>query len=308
MKDSVIGVDIGGTNIRVGLVNESLEVMRKKTILTDSFGSADELLTGIRQMIGIVNEERRARLIGIALPVPWKYGTEYLVDATNIPYMENLPIRAIQSYFPDYEVYLENDVNVIALLEAEHGASKGCSHSMYITVSTGIGSGIVVHNEIFHGAHGYAGEIGNMFVSDRNHLHSSLYVGTLESLCSGKALDDESKRLYGQDAMTQTLFERYHQHDNQAAEVIELWVEHFSRALASLMQTIDPDMFVLGGAVIDNNKWLIERVKENAKSKVLAKLKTGIRIASPAFGPDAGMIGAAYNAWNKSSKLYGGRQ
>jgi glucokinase len=108
--------------------------------------------------------------------------------------------------------------------------------------------------------------------------------------------------------MTQTLFERYHQRDKKAAEVIELWVERFSRALASLMQTIDPDMFVLGGAVIDNNQWLIERVKESAKGKVLANLKSGIRIASPAFGPDAGMIGAAYNAWKKSRQALRGSQ
>jgi glucokinase len=295
MKDCVIGVDIGGTNIRVGLLNENLEITRKETALTDSFGSADELFTGIRQMIQIVDTDGRVGRIGMAMPVPWRNDTEYIVDATNIPCIESMPMRTIQSYFPDYEVYFENDVNVIAFLESEQGASKGCSHSMYITVSTGIGSGIIVHNEILHGAHGYAGEIGSMIVSDSSN-HSSLSDGTLESLCSGKALEDESKRLYGRDATTQTLFERYHEQDEKAAEIIELWVERFSRALASLMQTMDPEMFVMGGAVIDNNPWLIDKVMDNAKSKVLYHLRDSIRIMNSAFGPDAGMIGAGYTA------------
>jgi glucokinase len=185
MNESVIGVDIGGTNIRVGLVNGDLELERKETALTGSFQSADELFKQIQQMIENVDTNKKARKIGIAMPVPWKDNTAYIVDATNIPCLENMPIRTIQSYFPEYEVYFENDVNVIAFLESEHGASKAYKHSMYITVSTGIGSGIIVNNEILHGAHGYAGEIGSMIVSDTNKNHSSLYSGTLESLCSG---------------------------------------------------------------------------------------------------------------------------
>jgi glucokinase len=300
MNESVIGVDIGGTNIRVGLVNGNLELERKETALTGSFQSADELFKQIQQMIENVDTFKKARKIGIAMPVPWRDSTAYIVDATNIPCLENMPIRTIQSYFPEYEVYFENDVNVIAFLESEHGASKAYKHSMYITVSTGIGSGIIVNNEILHGAHGYAGEIGSMIVSDTNKNHSSLYSGTLESLCSGKVLEDESKSLYGSDATTRTLFEKYHNKDAKAAGVIDLWVEHFSSAIATLMQTIDPDIFVIGGAVIDNNQWLIEKVIENSKNKVLENLRNSINIVLSTFGPDAGMIGAGYVAQKNS--------
>jgi glucokinase len=296
MNDCVIGVDIGGTNIRVGLVNGELDLERKETALTGSFQSADALFSQIRQMIENVDTDKKARKIGIAIPVPWKDNTAYIVDATNIPCMENMPIRTIQSYFPNYEVYFENDVNVVAFLESEHGASKDYKHSMYITVSTGIGSGIIVNNRIHHGAHGYAGEIGSMIVSDTNKNHSSLYCGTLESLCSGKVLEDESRLLYGSNATTHTLFEKYHNKDEKAAGVIDLWVEHFSSAIATLMQTIDPDIFVMGGAVIDNNQWLIEKVIENAKNKVLENLRDSIKIVISTFGPDAGMIGAGYAA------------
>jgi glucokinase len=300
MNDYVIGVDIGGTNVRVGLVNEKLEVITKEMALTHDFGTAEELFIAIRQMIGIVDAKQRTNKIGIAMPVPWRRDTEFIADATNIPYLENVSIRAIRSYFPEHEVYFENDVNVIAYLESERGASRGSSHSIYITVSTGIGSGIIVGNEILHGAHGYAGEIGSMFVSDQRNDKGN---ETLETLCSGKALEDVSKKLYGEDATSSLLFERYLAKDNRAAEVITVWVERFSRAIASLMQTFDPDVFVLGGAVIDNNRWLIDQVIEHVKSKVLHNLRSQIRITIPAFGLDAGMIGAGYTALRQSQQV-----
>lgn len=300
MSEYVIGVDIGGTNIRVGLLNEQFELIRKETVLTSSFGSAEALFAGVRQLIGVVDNERRASKVGLAIPVPWREGTAFIVDAGNVPCLEGVPVQTVRSYFPEHELYFDNDVNVIALLEGERGASQGNSISMYITVSTGIGSGIVVRGEVLHGANGYAGEVGSMIVSDCDNGHSFLYAGTLESLCSGTALEAESKKLYGGDATAKTLFDKYQSKDKQAEEVIARWVEYFSRGIASLMQTLDPGMFVIGGSVIEHNPWLVEQVVESTKGKVFDQLKDRIRIAAPAFGSDAGVIGAAYTAWKRS--------
>ncbi|REE56309.1 glucokinase [Paenibacillus taihuensis] len=300
MSEYVIGVDIGGTNIRVGLLNEQFELVRKETVLTSSFGSAEQLFAGVRQLIDTIDSERRARKVGMAIPVPWREGTESIVDAGNVPCLEGVPVQTVRSFFPEHELYLDNDVNVIALLEGERGASRGTVLSMYITVSTGIGSGIVVRGEVIHGANGYAGEVGSMIVSDRDNEHSFLYAGTLESLCSGTALEVESKKLYGGDATAKTLFEKYGSKDKQAEEAIARWVEYFSRGIASLMQTLDPGMFVIGGSVIEHNPWLIEQVVESTKGKVFDNLKDRIRIAPPVFGSDAGVIGAGYTAWKRS--------
>lgn len=87
------------------------------------------------------------------------------MDATNIPWLEEVSVETLRSYFPGYQVFIDNDVNVVALLEAHYGAAKGCRNAMYITVSTGVGSGIIIDNKILRGSHGYAGEIGSMIVS-----------------------------------------------------------------------------------------------------------------------------------------------
>ncbi|MBS4219157.1 ROK family protein [Bacillus sp. FJAT-49711] len=292
MSDGVIGIDIGGTNIRVGFLDKQLQLIRKETALQTQFRNAGDMFTYVRKMISKVDVDRKADKIGIAMPVPWRDDTKIIFDATNIPFLENMSIQKICSYFPGYDVFFENDVNVIALLESNYGAAKGYQHSMYITISTGIGSGIVVNNDIFHGAHGYAGEIGNMMVSDRN--------GSLELLCSGQALEQESKRLYGSEATSRLLFEKYHAKDIHAVEVIELWIERFSNAIASLMQTMDPHIFVFGGAVIYHNQWLIERIIESAEKKILPNLKGKAKIVMSKFGPDAGIIGAGFIALKKS--------
>ncbi|UVI29104.1 ROK family protein [Paenibacillus spongiae] len=300
MSSFVIGVDIGGTNIRVGLVNENLELIRKEQVLTGSFQHAEEIFAAIRAMIEKVDHDRKASKIGMVLPVPWNGRTEVIVDATNIPCLENVPIGMIQSFFPEYELYFENDVNAITLLESDHGAAKAYDQPIYITVSSGIGSGIIMNKQLVHGSHGYAGEIGSMIVSDSGKNHSTLYDGTLESLCSGIALEEESKLLYGSHATASLLFEQYHKQDEQAIEVIELWIKHFSNAIVSLMQTLDPDIFVVGGAVIHHNQWLIDRVTASARKKVLPHLSGHIQITVSHFGPDAGIIGAGYNVYNKA--------
>ncbi|MBS4200549.1 ROK family protein [Bacillus sp. FJAT-49732] len=292
MCNGVIGVDIGGTNIRVGFLDENLQLVRKETALQNQFSDADDMFTYIREMISRVDPDGKANKIGIAMPVPWREDVEFIVDATNIPFLEKMSVEKIRSFFPGYAVYFENDVNVIALLEARYGASKEYKHSMYITISTGIGSGIVLNNKIFHGAHGYAGEIGSMIVSN--------FDRSLESLCSGQALEHASKNLYGNEATTSLLFEKYQAKDKNAVETIELWIEHFSSAIASLMQTIDPDMFVFGGAVIYNNQWLIGKIIESAEKKLLLNLRGKINIVMTNFGPDAGIIGAGNIAMEKS--------
>ncbi|SDN43624.1 glucokinase [Fictibacillus solisalsi] len=300
MNESVIGVDVGGTNIRVGLVENGLSLTRKETALTTEYKEPDKIFKSILDMIKKIDPDHTAKKIGIGLPVPWPDEAEKIVDATNIPGLEEVSVDTLRSYFPGYQVFIDNDVNVVALLEAHYGAAKGRKNAIYITVSTGVGSGIIIDNKVLRGSHGYAGEIGSMIVSGHKKNHPSLYDGSLESLCSGLALEEESKVLYGEGATSALLFEHYQTNDEEAKKVIDLWVEHFSNAIASLMQTIDPDIFVLGGAVIHHNPWLVEKVAECTRKKVFKNLREKINIVINQFSTDAGVIGAGYLAIHQS--------
>lgn len=106
MGNFVIGVDIGGTNIRVGLVNEHLELVRKESALTRDFQNADEIFKTVKEMTAKVDHEQLASKIGIVLPIPWNDQTQFIRDITNIPCLENVSIETIRKFFPNYEVFL----------------------------------------------------------------------------------------------------------------------------------------------------------------------------------------------------------
>jgi len=292
MKEYVVGIDVGGTNIRVGLMNSKLEILKKETALTKQFETAKDFIKHIKAMIDKVNVDKKADTVGIVLPVPWMEGNEKITDATTVPFLENVKYEDIKKELLGYDVHFENDVNVIAFLEANVGGAVGYENSIYITVSTGIGSGVIIGNQIYHGANGYAGEIGRIPL-----YHSKKGRQVFEDLCSGTALLEESNRLYGKDAnKSKKLFDKYQVGDAKAVQVIEEWKEMFSDGLAATLQMLDPGVVVLGGPVIINHAWIVEELIESTSRKLLDCLVEKMKIVTSQFGIDAGLLGAGYYA------------
>lgn len=299
MTEKVIGFDIGGTNVRVGLIDENLQLLSKKVADTSSFQTKEELFTSIKETIRELDPSEEVKKMGIVLPVPLTPGIEMLSDATNVPFLESVQISEIREFFKGHEIFIENDVNAVAILEANIGSAKEHQYSLYITVSTGIGSGIIINREVFHGTHGYGGEIGSVQLSDSKGGFSK---GTLENLCSGTALEQKSKSLYGDNATSRLLFEKYQEGDEGAIQSIGEWIEYFSSGMASLIHCFDPGIIVLGGAVILHNQWLVEKILEKTKEKVFSNLVNKVKMVVSEFGNDAGLIGAGYMALKNNNK------
>lgn len=293
MTKKVIGIDIGGTSVRVGLIDENLNLLSKEVANTSDFSSQNDLFHAIKEMIQKVDSAGETSKIGICLPIPWTPDLEEIVDAINISYLDTVKISEIKNYFKEYEVYIENDMNVIAILEANLGSSKEYKHSLYVTVSTGIASGVIINREIFHGTNGYGGEVGNIQLTDS---HGNFSEGTLENLCSGLALEQKSKQLFGEEADARLLFEKFHEGNELAEEAVDDWIEYFSSGMASIIHCFDPEIIILGGSVIMNNEWLIEKVVEETKEKVFPNLVNKVNIVISKFGNDVGILGAGFLA------------
>lgn len=300
MINHVIGVDIGGTNIRAALLTDKLHLVKKEIALTTDFRTANDFLMQIKKMTDSVDPNGMAGAISIVLPVPWTSNKEFIADATNIPYLENLSVETVRKFFPRYKVYLENDVNVIALLESDLGAARESRNSVYITVSTGIGSGIIINNQIYHGANGYAGEIGSIIISHKECTREHPLKGSLEELCSGKALEQMSINLYGEGATARQLFTCYEEGEQNAGKVVERWFGGLVTGLAAVIQMMDPEIIVLGGPVILNHNWMIEKIRKEIPQKVLGQLGNKTKILAAEFGTEAGITGAAYYALKQS--------
>ncbi|MBC2322007.1 ROK family protein [Listeria booriae] len=282
-----IGIDIGATNMRVGLFDPADQLVAREQSNTEATSGATQALEKLVRMIEAVDPERLASGIGIGAPGPLDVDNGIILDAPNLPGWHGFRIRDELESLAGKAVFLMNDAKVAALAEAKIGAGAGYSSVQYITVSTGVGGGLVCGGEVFAGSHQHASELGNMIVD------VSLKNGTLEDLCSGTALKRESKVLFGKDKTAADLFMHYDAYHPEARRVIASWLQHFGAALTSIIQVIDPEVFVLGGAVILHNPWLVEELKMVVAQRVYGTMKETIQLKVASLGDDAGLYGAA---------------
>lgn len=291
-----IGVDVGGTSARVALLDENFNIVEKKTIETGK-KDFDEVINNIAQLIIDIDQDKKAELVGFATPGPLDLDKGMILDAPNLPTWRNKPFINIIEEKTNRKAFLTNDANAAAIAQAIEDDSNTL---VFITVSTGVGGGIVYEGKLLEGKKAYAGEFGLMIIADDDRNHEQLYAGTLESLCSGTALALEASKRYNTEISTKELFDRYENNEEIAKEIIDLWIEHFSRAIANLLLTIEPDIFYIGGSVVLKNPWLLDKVKERTKNKVYEGLKEKIDLEIARYGEDAGIVGAAYNAYVKN--------
>lgn len=288
-----IGVDVGGTSARVALLDENFEILKKETIST-GLRDFDEVISDIANMINNIDPEKKAKIVGFDTPGPLDLDKGMILDAPNLPTWSNKPFVSKIEELTGRKTYLTNDANAAAIAQAIEDKSETL---VFITVSTGVGGGIVYQGKLIEGKKAYAGEFGLMIIADDDRKHSQLYKGTLESLCSGTALALEASKRYDREISTKELFDLYEEKDQIAIDIIELWAEHFSRAIANLLQIIEPEVFYIGGSVVLYNPWLLEMVKEKTKNKLYEGLKDRVNLKIAKYGENAGIVGAAYNAY-----------
>lgn len=287
-----LGIDLGGTNIRVALVKDG-EIISKKEVLTEASLGPNQAIDKIIDLIKSVNCNNLASSIGIGSPGPLDTKNGIILDAPNLPGWCGTEICKILSERTGYKVKIENDANVAGLAEAIYGSGKGSEIVQYITVSTGVGGGLIINNKIISGAQSCTSEIGAMIVSSEDRKHKTLPKGALESLCSGTAIAKIASERLGYNLTTKEVFELYKEGNKICNEIISKWIDDFSSGIANLVHVVNPDVFIIGGSVITNNAWLIDEVKKATSKKVYKSLSDHIRILLPKYCDTAGLIGAA---------------
>lgn len=281
-----IGIDMGATNMRVALFQSDTQLVAREQVKTEAALGPAQALEKLVKMIQLVDPKCLAVGVGICAPGPLDLANGSILDAPNLPGWFGFSIRNQLAKYVNRPVFLINDAKAAAIAEASIGAGRGFNSVQYITVSTGVGGGFVYGGELFSGSHNHASEIGNMIVD------ASLPNGTLENICSGSALLYASKKLFGEDKTAAELFEQYKANHKQAHQVIDEWLQHFSAAVTSIIQVIDPEVFVLGGSVILHHPWLIEKLQPVVAGQVYSSMKENIQLKVASLGDDAGLYGA----------------
>lgn len=283
-----IGFDIGGTYLRAAIVDEQGIIFwqqAQETIKNDKQALLDQIVTMIEQAL-LFDSDVCGIGIGISGPVTPRSGYVHVLPNVGVA---DFDIAEHLANYYSLPVHVANDANAAGLAEAILGEGKGHRVVQYVTLSTGVGGGLIIDGHIWTGTHGFAQEIGNMMIAPgQSAPNQSLNEGSFESWCSGAGLIKIAHQNGIFVHTTKEVFER-----PDCALIIEEWLHHLGIALSNLINIIEPDIIVLGGGIMKSSRHFFDRLIPIVKAHVYRQLAPYIQIKSAKLGQDAGLVGAA---------------
>ncbi len=308
MKDLRIGVDLGGTNIAVALVGPQGEIIARvsnPTLATPEDGQTkivERIVLTIKELLDNYGSKEEIKGIGIGVPGVCDIEKGVVVWAPNL-FWKNVHIRsALENEF-NLPTYIDNDANAAALGEAWSGAGKGKSNIVCITIGTGIGAGIVLNGEIFHGMSNGAGELGHVTVVEDGPKCNCGNTGCLEALAAAPAIAKMGKEAANSGVETalakykevsaKEVFTEAKNGDKVANEIVSSVANNIGLALANVINILNPEQIVIGGGVAAAGDTLFVPLKEVVAKRALSALYNDVEIVPAQLGNDAGIIGAA---------------
>mgnify|MGYP004492826187 FL=1 len=292
-----VAIDIGGTNTRVALVNENLEITDRQQFPTDS-ENPGVTLGEIAQVVK--GYECTIAGVGMSCPGPLDLIHGQILTPPNLHGdWQHLFVARELSNLTGLPVYLNNDGNLAALAEAVAGEGKDYRYVQFLTVSTGIGSGFVIDRQIYQGAHGWANEVENTVMWEGGPCHGTILPGGIEGISSGTAITTRAKKAGLQVKHAGEVNDLAKSGNEIAEKIMTDAKTHLANFIAGIYNLTDPDIVILGGSVAIKVEGFVEEVEALVKSKVYEAQRSFIKVRKSTLNEDSGLIGAAYLAFSK---------
>ena len=307
-----IGIDLGGTGIKAGVVDENGNIILKDSCPTGAERGYGAVIQDMA-MLAIDATKRSGhrmdeiKAIGIGLPGVMDPRTGRVPFCTNLGW-HDVPIIEEMAKYTDRPVFVDNDATVAGLAESVAGVSAGCENSVFVTLGTGVGGGVVIGGKVFSGSHGVASEIGHMVTVAGGEMCTCGNRGCWERYASATALIREGRKLCG--AKPETALLKAVDGDLKAItakHVIDLakagdpdcmalfddYVYHLCVGLSNLVNVYDPEVIALGGGVSHAGEFLLNAVRAKLPEMIFYKDMPYARVELARLTNDAGIIGAA---------------
>jgi glucokinase len=311
-----IGVDLGGTNIKAGVVNPEGKTVEKLSIKTNAERPMEDIIADMGQIALDVTAACNLNIsdisaIGVGSPGTPDNRSGVLVYATNLPF-RMAPIRSVIGKMTGLPVYIDNDANCAAMAESVVGAAQGIADSVTITLGTGIGAGIIINHRIYSGFNQAGSEFGHTVLVSDGVLCSCGRKGCFESYGSATGLIRMTGEAAAQDSSSilnrlikekngkisaKTAFEAMREGDRTATDVVDRYLEYLADGLANVVNAFMPEVLVIGGGVCNEGDALLIPLLSKMEGKTFfgpGVRKTEVRLAK--LGNGAGIVGAAMMA------------
>jgi glucokinase len=291
--ETLLGMDLGGTKIAVAAVRDG-QITSKIVVPTPKGGWRSVFDAMIEAGLEVMKTAPDIAAIGVGVPGPIDFKRGVVKFAPNIPGFTEAPVTQALSEGLGRKIELENDANAAGLAEHSYGAGRGASSSIFITISTGIGGGIILNDRIWRGANGIAGEVGHIVALPGGVIAGSGVAGALEAVASGTAIARDASFAFARPMDTREVFELAESGDWKALKIVDQAARYIGSAIADMQKTYDPEVFVLGGGVSEVGDFFLNKIRAAALDGAKGFAEPVIRKA--VLGGDAGVIGAALAA------------
>ena len=290
MSDLYLGIDLGGTFVKLGISTEKGEVKGSMSIPTRPDLGPENTVQRIGEAADVLQKKfGKVRACCSGVPGPLDLPRRILMKANNLPGWNNVRFPQMLGNRLAMPTYMENDANCAAWGEYVAGAGRGSRSLVLYTLGTGVGGGIILDGDMWVGSSGAAGALGHMVIDPSGPLCPCGQKGCVEQYASASAVAVK----FGQGS-AKDCFDAARNGNKDAVSVVDWSVEGLSRGVASVIQVLYPDVVVLAGGMALAGEFLIEKVRVSVKKKVYDVFEDKVRVeASQLPGDDAGWLGAA---------------
>jgi len=299
MKKHIIGIDFGGTNIKMGVVNPDGKIISREHIDTLScVESKTKLIKSIVLHVERIIEKSSLKKkdisgIGMGLPGlinPMKGVVTFL---PNVPGWKNVPLKKIMEKALNIPTFIDNDVNLITLGEWKYGAGKGYDNLVCLTLGTGVGSGLILNGSLYRGEGFVAGELGHMPLNEKGPVCNCNGIACLECYVGNQRLLAQVGKLFKNKNITlKDVFELANQSNVRAIQFWEEVAGHIGNALVGVVNLLNPRVIIIGGGVANTYKYLNGTISRILNERAMSVQSKMVKISKAKIGDDAGIIGA----------------
>ena len=308
-----LAIDLGGTQLRAALVDAAGQLHHRKSVRTapakEAVEIVDQMADLARQVLAGCGADE-VESVGLCSPGPLDVEEGRIISVYTIPSFIDVPIvKLLEARLP-YRVHLENDGVAAAAGEWKHGAGQGVRSMVYITVSTGIGGGIIADGQVLYGRKGLAGHVGHIKIEANGRRCGCGNPGCWEAYASGTfwaqtaqaAAAGRSDTLLGQNGATidpPAIFAAANMGDRLARQLVAEEADYLGIGIVSLLHLLSPEVIVMGGGVMNGFDQLIGGIRQRVEADAMPAFRA-VPIRKAALGGDSGLVGAAMLAFGRA--------
>jgi len=299
MRKFILGIDLGATIVKIGLLDKDYRIKKKKRFFTQDFKDRESLIQRIIEEIKQILKENRIDVkdiigVGLGLPGPVDFKKGKVFYFPNIKGFKNVPLGRIVQRKTGIKTYVDNDTNLAGLAENRFGKGRGFRDAVFLTLGTGVGGAVFVEGKIYRGKNFTAGEIGHIPINEEGPICNCGGKACLERYIGNRYILAKAKKIFKKRDLTLEVLSQMAKRKNKKA--LFIWKDvgrKLGIALTGIVNFFNPECIIIGGGLAQAGEVLFSEVRRTINARAMRPSLKGLKILRARLGVDAGILGAA---------------